>query len=1050
MTTPQDDVQLTRRQLVKTTAFLGGAVAMAGGLSKFLELTGARPVAAGTTRTSGYPLAQPENILYSACLNCTVSCSIKAKIQDGVLAKVDGNPYSAMTLTPNLPMATSPTEAATVDGKLCPKGQAGIQTLYDPYRLRQVLKRAGPRGSGKWVTIPFDQAVDEIVNGGALFASIGEGRHIQGLKEIAALRDAKVAGEMAADVAKIRAKQLTVEAFKAKHAANLRYLIDPDHPDLGPLNNQFLFQVGRIHNGRVEFTKRFVNNAIGSVNWIEKTTLCGQTSNKAWAKATGSYKDGKWADGTKSPRPDHANTEFLLAFGTVIFEANYGPVQQTEPITRGLETGRLKLAVVDPRLTKVAAKAWKWLPVRPGTDAALALGIARWMLDNNRYDASYLANANRGAATAAGEVAVSNATWLVKIDQNGTPGKHLRGDEAGLGKKTDLVVLADGRPMAFDPADDKRAVHGDLFVDTELNGIRVKSPLQLLREEASARTLAEVATLTGIPEADIVAVAKEFSSHGKKAAAEFYRGVVKHTNGWTNALAVIALNMLVGNFDAVGGTSKPGGQHDWKGGKEGQPFKIIGKHPGKLAAFGVPLTREGWQYEDSTLFAGYPAKRPWYPFSGNVAQEIFPSLAEGYPYPIKAALLAIHSPMYSIPGGLAQLEALLDSAKIPLYIACDIVVGETSMYADYIFPDVTYFERFGITQGSHHVRVKSTALRQPVVTPLTDTVTVNGERLHLSLETLLLAIADRMQLPGFGNDAFGPGEPLTRPEDWYLKLHVNVAYDGKQTPDVSPEELELFRQSHRHLAPSVYTEERWKQAVGAERWPKLVYLLNRGGRFDPVDAAYNGAAIAAKLGGVNRFYIEEVAASRHSMTGQPFPGGPAYRPVTDSAGKPVPEDEGEFHLVTYKEVWGTQSRTISNYWSQLGVAPENFVVINAADARRLQVADGDLVRLTSVSNPQGIRNLGLGRVTPVTGKVKAIEGIRPGIVAISTHFGHWAYGSTDLVVDGVVVRGDARRGGGIHAQPLFRLDEHLRGTPMSDPVGGSVSFYDTRVDIVKA
>jgi len=53
------------------------------------------------------------------------------------------------------------------------------------------------------------------------------------------------------------------------------------------------------------------------------------------------------------------------------------------------------------------------------------------------------------------------------------------------------------------------------------------------------------------------------------------------------------------------------------------------------------------------------------------------------------------------------------------------------------------------------------------------------------------------------------------------------------------------------------------------------------------------------------------------------------------------------------------------------------------------------------------------------------------------------------VVDGVVIPGDSRRATGIHAQPVFRLDDNLRGTPLSEPIGGSVSFYDTRVTITR-
>jgi len=63
-------------------------------------------------------------------------------------------------LTPHIDYKTPLTETSSIDGTLCPKGQAGIQTLYDPYRIVKVLKRAGPRGSNKWKTISFEQAIE--------------------------------------------------------------------------------------------------------------------------------------------------------------------------------------------------------------------------------------------------------------------------------------------------------------------------------------------------------------------------------------------------------------------------------------------------------------------------------------------------------------------------------------------------------------------------------------------------------------------------------------------------------------------------------------------------------------------------------------------------------------------------------------------------------------------------------------------------------------------------------------------------------------------------
>jgi len=174
--------KLTRRNFVKTSAFLGGSVYLSQ-LERVFELL--NKAEAGTlTPDEAYELAKAENILYSVCLQCNTGCGIKAKILDGIVVKIDGNPLSPWTLYPHLPYKTSPFDIATLDGAICPKGQAGLQSVYDPYRIRKVLKRAGRRGENKWVTIAFDQAIDEIVNGGYLFKKVKgeENRYVPGLK----------------------------------------------------------------------------------------------------------------------------------------------------------------------------------------------------------------------------------------------------------------------------------------------------------------------------------------------------------------------------------------------------------------------------------------------------------------------------------------------------------------------------------------------------------------------------------------------------------------------------------------------------------------------------------------------------------------------------------------------------------------------------------------------------------------------------------------------------------------------------------------------------
>ena len=92
------------------------------------------------------------------------------------------------------------------------------------------------------------------------------------------------------------------------------------------------------------------------------------------------------------------------------------------------------MTVVDPRFNKAAAKANKYLPINPGTDAAFFAGIIQWIIKNKKFDAKYLSCGNKAAAKAANEPTWSNAPLLVRIDKDGKPGKFLRAREIEMPK----------------------------------------------------------------------------------------------------------------------------------------------------------------------------------------------------------------------------------------------------------------------------------------------------------------------------------------------------------------------------------------------------------------------------------------------------------------------------------------------------------------------------------------------------------------------------------------------------------------------------------------
>jgi anaerobic selenocysteine-containing dehydrogenase len=620
-----------------------------------------------------------------------------------------------------------------------------------------------------------------------------------------------------------------------------------------------------------------------------------------------------------------------------------------------------------------------------------------------------------------------------------------------VGSETQHVVARDGQLVAIDAEDTKDAVEGDLFVSTMVNGVAVKSGLQLLRDEAFSRDWSAYVEETGIGYDQIEAVARELTSHGKRAGVEMYRGPVQHTDGYYAGCAIICLNLLIGNLDWKGGMSRGGSHWHEFGGKDGNVYHFKKMHPAKLANFGPKITREKSRYEDYTLFReeGYPARRPWYPFSGNIYQEVIPSFAMGYPYPGKILFLHKGTPCLASPAGNTNIAMLRDQKKVPLFIACDIVIGESSMYADYIVPDLTYLERWGTPHVTPDVPVLTSKLRQPVASPLTEEVDVDGELMPISLEAFLLAVGKRLGLNGIGTNAFGAGMHFDRPEDWYMKLVANIAAGDKAgdvVPDATDEEMAVFRQARRHLPASVFDEQKWARAVQPEEWRRCVYVLNRGGRYAPAETAYASPYMKKKLGKMFQVFVEKVAKQKNSVSGEYFSGIPIYEGQIDAAGRPLSRNgKYPFTVITYKEPFGGHSRTISNYWTNIAMMPENRILINRQDAERYGYANGQPVRLTSASNPTGSVELFDDHVLDVVGKLRVCEGIRPGVVAVSWHFGHWAYGSNDVVVDGATIRGDQRRGRGLCANMVLAVDPTFTDVCLTDPIGASASFYDTMV-----
>lgn len=755
-------------------------------------------------------------------------------------------------------------------------------------------------------------------------------------------------------------------------------------------------------------------------------------------------------------QPDFLNSEFLLFFGANPYEANYGPTNFAERLTEGLTSGRLKWAVIDPRMTKTASRAWKWVPIKPGGDGAFVMGMLRWIIENKRHDAKFLRNANQAAANADNEQGWSDLPWLVKIDDEG-PAALLRGEEIGKGDKSTFVAVKDGQPVPFKAYDTTNPAEGDLLFEGTIGKWHVKTAFQILWEEVSSRTLEQYAEMAGVPVQDIVELAQEFTSHGKKAAAESHRGLL-NASGFYNTLDVITLNILIGNYHWKGGIIK-GGKWSETGDEKGQPYPVFVQHPGSLANFGISMGRfGGWTifYDNSTLFEGFPAKRPWHPFQslGGYWHEVLPSCGAKYPYQVKALWVHMGTPIQSIPAAQTQLDVMSDPEKLPLLWTTEPTLSEVASYADYAFPDTTYLERF----DPYHPPAANSPqeynpVRQPVITPLTETASIYGEEQHLGMEAVALALAEKLGLPGYGKDGFGKGWDFTRPEDMYLKMVANLGWghnDQNHVPDASPEEIDLFQKARRHLAPTIFQYARWQKAVAPELWGKVVFVLNRGGRWENFQDSWKGEHYAHPYPHTLLVYNEPMRMwTRESMSGKRYVAWPSYQsPYQDALGKEIQDPDYPFHLITYKMVTRTNWRLNEHYWS-LGIQPENTIDLSRADADRLGLKEGDRIKLVSASNPTGIWDYKNGSKQECAGKLRVLEGLRPGVVAVAASFGHWFYGARDIEVDGHVIQGDPRRGRGLNPNVVMRVDPYLKDICPSDLVGTNASYL-TKVNVVRA
>ncbi|MGE0823474.1 MAG: molybdopterin-dependent oxidoreductase [Candidatus Binatia bacterium] len=428
----------------------------------------------------------------------------------------------------------------------------------------------------------------------------------------------------------------------------------------------------------VGFIRRLMN-AFGTPNGVTSLDVCG------WGRGFATryvYGIGSVATGAGGAMSDIANTGCLILWG-------YNPsVSRLTHATAAIEAQRrgMRLIVIDPRHAGLANKADVWLRGRPGTDGALALGLANLMIQNGWYDADFIR-------------AWSNGPLLVRADTgrmltahdltpDGNPRHYLAWDAA-----TAQAVTYDASTGRYNGNTTKLALDGEYRITT-VQGEVVCQPAFALYATLCRRYPPEVVEATcWIPRAQLEEAAR-LIWYSRPVSYYAWSGHEQHANVTETARAMSLLYALTGCFDAPGGN-------------------VL-----LPAIASAPITGEDLPAAQRLAPALEVAERPLGPARWNniTAHAFYRAVLESEPYPVRGLIGFGSNMLLSHADGGRGRVAL---ATLDFYAHADLFMTPTAAFADVVLPVASAFERDALKIG-FEISTEAQSLiqfRQAVVPP---------------------------------------------------------------------------------------------------------------------------------------------------------------------------------------------------------------------------------------------------------------------------------------------------------------------------------------------
>ncbi|MFA6313109.1 MAG: molybdopterin-dependent oxidoreductase [Sterolibacterium sp.] len=551
---------------------------------------------------------------------------------------------------------------------------------------------------------------------------------------------------------------------------------------------------------------------------------------------------------------------------------------------------------VDPRLSNAAAKAHEWLPVVPGTDGALAGAIAHVLLTE------------------------------------------------GLWNRVFVGDFKDGKNLFVAGS----AVAEDAFVEKETSGL-----VKWWNLELKDRTPAFGAKESGIPADQIIRVARAMGKAAPRTAVWMGPGAAMWPRGTYAAMAVHALNGLVGSIDVEGGV--------WES-PSGPP---LAKFP-STEKFIDEVAKKGSKNHVTNARGHKDMPGLQVAPINNVPNEMLKN-----PGAVKVVLSSWSNFNHSATGADRWNQAM---AKVPFFAHMVTNPSEMTQFADIVLPSThNSSEGWSIVTNMSNGYAYASIQQNPIKRIF------EGKQEETEVMWLL---AQKLKAKGFPNLA-----------DYYDQIK------DPETGKLATNELEFSEFAAKFTsAPIWMAKEPLKGDAPIKSWaefkakamfhgPRYTLKKNWGGKFKTETKKFEfySATLKKKL---------DDHAKKHQTTTDDILTVSGYTARGDLAFVPhyeVPKRHGSleefpFTFIDYKSRLNREGRSQNLPWYQEfkkvdpgDVSWGDVVKMNPADGARLGLKTGDKVTITS---PAG----------SITVDLKLWEGVRSGTVAKCYGQGHWAYG----------------------------------------------------------